>query len=279
MTEIGIIDIRELIKAVKSKYGYDFSDFALTSFKHKLEKIIIKNNLSNVGSLIKKVNNNPEFFDIFLHEISVPSTEMFRDPSLWRWLRDEFFTKASEKTLSRFRIWVANSVSGGELYSLAILLKEIDILHKVQIISSSYSNKSIEYIKKGRYDLKKIELSLENYKRFQGTKDFSNYYRLDRYYAFRDTSLIKNVEFKKQNINFDNSPTNVKLILFRNSLIYVNPSLQERTLQSMYEKLSAAGLLIVGTREIVKLPNNDNAFEAANKSEGVFKKKLSLKQQ
>ncbi len=279
MTEIGIIDIRELIKAVKSKYGYDFSDFALTSFKHKLEKIIIKNNLSNVGSLIKKVNNNPEFFDIFLHEISVPSTEMFRDPSLWRWLRDEFFTKASEKTLSRFRIWVANSVSGGELYSLAILLKEIDILHKVQIISSSYSNKSIEYIKKGRYDLKKIELSLENYKRFQGTKDFSNYYRLDRYYAFRDPSLIKNVEFKKQNINFDNSPTNVKLILFRNSLIYVNPSLQERTLQSMYEKLSAAGLLIVGTREIVKLPNNDNAFEAANKSEGVFKKKLSLKQQ
>lgn len=279
MTEIGIIDIRELIKAVKSKYGYDFSDFALTSFKHKLEKIIIKNNLSNVGSLIKKVNNNPEFFDIFLHEISVPSTEMFRDPSLWRWLRDEFFTKASEKTLSRFRIWVANSVSGGELYSLAILLKEIDILHKVQIISSSYSNKSIEYIKKGRYDLKKIELSLENYKRFQGTKNFSNYYRLDRYYAFRDPSLIKNVEFKKQNINFDNSPTNVKLILFRNSLIYVNPSLQERTLQSMYEKLSAAGLLIVGTREIVKLPNNDNAFEAANKSEGVFKKKLSLKQQ
>jgi len=239
----------------------------------------IRDSLSNVGSLIKKVNNNPEFFDIFLHEISVPSTEMFRDPSLWRWLRDEFFTKTSEKTLSRFRIWVANSVSGGELYSLAILLKEIDILHKVQIISSSYSNKSIEYIKKGRYDLKKIELSLENYKRFQGTKDFSNYYRLDRYYAFRDPSLIKNVEFKKQNINFDNSPTNVKLILFRNSLIYVNPSLQERTLQSMYEKLSAAGLLIVGTREIVKLPNNDNAFEAANKSEGVFKKKLSLKQQ
>ena len=48
MTEIGIIDIRELIKSVKSKYDYDFSDFALTSFKHRLEKIIINNNLSSV---------------------------------------------------------------------------------------------------------------------------------------------------------------------------------------------------------------------------------------
>jgi chemotaxis protein methyltransferase CheR len=278
MTEIGIVDIRELIKAVKSKYDYDFSDFALTSFKHKLEKIIIKNNLSNIGSLISKLVKNTEFFDIFLHEISVPSTEMFRDPSLWRWLRDDFFAKATEKILARFKIWVANSVSGGELYSLAILLKEIGILDKVQIISSSFSNKSIEYIKEGRCDLKKIELSKENYKRYQGTDDFSNYYKLDRYYALRDTSLIKNVEFKKQNINFDNSPTNIKLILFRNNLIYFNPSLQDRILRLIHAKLSATGLLIVGTKEIVRLSDNDNVFEAVNKPEGIYKKKILIKQ-
>jgi len=277
MTEIGIVDIRELIKSVKSKYDYDFSDFALTSLKHRLEKIIIKNNLSNVDSLIKKLTNNPDFFDIFLHEISVPSTEMFRDPSLWRWLRDDLFAVATDKNLSRFRIWLPNSVSGGELYSLAILLKEIDILDKVEIISSSYSSKSIEYIKEGRYDLKKVEISAENYKRFQGTEDLSDYYRLDRYYAIRDTSLIKNVEFKKQNINFDNSPTNVKLILFRNSLIYFNPSLQDRTLNLMYEKLSAAGHMIVGIKEVVKSSGSTSLFEAVNISEGVFKKKLSVK--
>lgn len=278
MTEIGIVDIRELIKAVKIRYDYDFSDFALTSFKHKLEKIIIKNNLSNIGSLINKLVNNNEFFDIFLHEISVPSTEMFRDPSLWRWLRDDFFAKLTEKNLTRFKIWVANSVSGGELFSMAILLKEIGILNKVQIISSSFSDKSIEYIKEGRYDLKKIELSKENYKRFKGVDEFSNYYRLDRYYAIRDASLIKDVEFRKQNINFDDSPTNIKLILFRNNLIYFNPSLQDRILKLMHNKLSATGLLIVGTREIVRLTDNDNVFESVNKQEGIYKKKILAKQ-
>jgi chemotaxis protein methyltransferase CheR len=277
MTELGIVDIREIIKNILSKYGYDFSDYALTSFKHRLEKIIIKNNLSSIESLLKKLKNNKDFFDIFLHEISVPSTEMFRDPSLWRWLRDELFKGINDKNLNRFKIWFPNSVSGGELYSLAILLKEMNILDKVQIISSSISDKSIEYIKEGRCELKKIEVSAENYVRFKGDRDFSDYYRLDRYYAFIDTSLINDVEFQKQNINFDNSPMNTKLILFRNSLIYFNPSLQEKILQIMHDSLSASGYLILGIKEKIKNMNSSNKFEPINELEGVYKRKISVK--
>ena len=277
MTELGIVDIREIIKNIFSKYDYDFSKFALTSFKHRLEKIMMKNNLSSVNSLLKKLKNNKEFFDIFLHEISVPSTEMFRDPSLWRWLRDELFANINEKDLSRFKIWFPNSVSGAELYSLAILLKEMNILDKVHIISSSLSNKSIEYIKEGRCELKNIEISAENYIRFKGNSNFSNYYRLDRYYAYRDTSLIKNVEFKKQNINFDNSPMNIKLVLFRNSLIYLNPSSQEKVLQVMHSNLSATGHLILGIKERIKDMNTIKEFEPVNELEGVYKKHLLVK--
>jgi chemotaxis protein methyltransferase CheR len=277
MTELGIVDIREIIKTISSKYGYDFSEFALTSFKHRLEKLLIKNNLSSVDGLLRKLKNNKDFFDIFLYEISVPSTEMFRDPSLWRWLRDELFDNISEKNLNRFKIWFPISVSGGELYSLAILLREMKILDKVQIISSSLSNKSIEYIKEGRYELKKIEVSAENYFRFKGTSDFSNYYRLDRYYAFRDTSLIKDVEFNKQNINFDDAPMNIKLILFRNSLIYFNPSLQEKILKIMYNNLSATGYLILGIKERIKNLDINKEFDMVNELEGVYKKSLLAK--
>ncbi|UCH14043.1 MAG: hypothetical protein JSV22_13190 [Bacteroidales bacterium] len=277
MTELGIVDIREIIRNIASKYDYDFSKFALTSFKHRLEKIMMKNNLSSVSGFIKKLKTNKEFFDIFLHEISVPSTEMFRDPSLWRWLRDELFAKINDKNLNRFKIWFPNSVSGGELYSLSILLKEMNILDKVQIISSSLSNKSIEYIKEGRCELRKIEVSAENYIRFQGNSNFSNYYRLDRYYAYRDTSLIKNVEFRKQNINFDNSPMNIKLVLFRNSLIYLNPSMQEKILQVMHSNLSATGHLILGIKERIKDMDTAKEFDPVNELEGVYKKHILVK--
>ncbi len=276
MTELGIVDIREIFKAISETYQYDFSQYAMTSFKQRLERLMIRNNISNADNLIYKLKNDLEFFDLFLFEISVSSTEMFRDPSLWRWLREDFFPDIIEKNIGKYKIWLPNCASGGELFSLVILLHEIDLLDKVEIIATTISDKSIEYIKEGRYDLKKLEVSIENYKRFHGSSEFTDYYKLDRYYAFRDTTLYSNVEFRKQNINFDNSPQNVKLILFRNNLIYCNPALQEIILQHMYNCLSASGYMILGTKEKIRSISVGKDFETVNESECVFRKKIAV---
>jgi chemotaxis protein methyltransferase CheR len=274
MTELGVVDIREIYKAIKEIYNYDFSQYAMTSFKQRLERLMIRNSINNAEYLVNKIKNNPDFFDIFLNEISVSSTEMFRDPSLWRWLREELLPVAINKSISRYKIWLPNCVSGGELYSLSILLKEIGLAEKVDLLATTISNKSIEHIREGRYELKKIEVSVENYKRFHGSHEFSEFYTLDRYYAFRDTDLIQNVEFRKQNIGFDDSPQNVKLILFRNNLIYYNPSLQEKILQHMSNCLSIGGHLILGIRERIKNLSIMKDFEITNEAEGVYKKRI-----
>jgi chemotaxis protein methyltransferase CheR len=274
MTELGIVDIREIIRAIKTLYNYDFGNYALTSFKQRLENLIIRNNLSHAESLIRKLRDEPDFFDLFLHDISVPSSEMFRDPSLWRWLREDFLPAAVDKNIGKFKIWIPNCVSGGELFSLLILLYEMNLLEKVNITASSLSNKSIEMIREGQYDLKKIEVSTENYTRANGKGTFNQYYKLDRYYAFRDTSLIRNVEFTKLNINFDDAPSNIKLILFRNNLIYFNPTMQDRILTMLHDSLSAAGSLVIGIKEKISVNTPNKEFEIVNETESVYKKRL-----
>ena len=156
---------------------------------------------------------------------------------------------------------------------MAILLKEMDLLDKVKIIASYLSERSLELIKSGDYDLKKTEVSAENYRRFHGLKIFKDYYTIDRYYALRDTSLISNVEFIKQNLKFDNAPINVRLVLFRNTMIYFNPNLQESVISKLHSSLSATGYLIIGSNEKLR-GTNTNEFEAVNESENVYKKKL-----
>jgi len=274
MTELGIVDIREIIRAIKSFYDYDFGNYALTSFKQRLERLMIRNNLSNAESLIKKLRDESDFFDIFLYEISVPSTEMFRDPSLWRWLREDLLPSSIEKCIGKFKIWLPNCISGGELFSLMILLSELGLTEKVNVIASAQSNKSIEIIREGHYDLKKIEVSTENYVRANGSATFTDYYKLDRYYAFRNISLIRDVEFNKQNINFDNAPTNVKLILFRNNLIYYNPTLQDRILSVLNDSLSGSGALIIGIKEKISGFASGKEFDIVNEAESVYKKRI-----
>ena len=274
--DLGIVDIRSIIKAIQENYNYDFSVLALTSFKQRLEKIIERNNLGSADNLIKKLHNNPEFFDNFLYELCVSSTEMFRDPSLWRWLREDYFAEGIDTSKGTFKIWFPNCVSGGELFSLAILLSESDLLDKVQIIASCMSDKAIENIKQGLYDMKKIEVSGENYIRFNGAIDFTDYYKIDKYTIARNIDLIKNVEFNKQDLNFSNAPRNVKMIIYRNNLIYFNPSYQDQVLRRMHAILASSGIFILGSKEQIRSINSNKEFEFVNQSESVYKKKISI---
>ena len=274
MAELGIVDIREINRVIKSLFDYDFSNHALTSYKQRLERLM---NIYIIGSsegLMKKLREDPGFFDIFLHEISVPSTEMFRDPSLWRWLREEYLPLQSDRNGGKLKVWLPFCVSGSELYSLAILVSEAQLWDKVQIIASSVSDKSLGMIKTGYYDLKKVEVSQENYKRFNGQRDLSVYYREEKDHIVRDIALTAFVEFRKLNLNFDNAPQNVKLILFRNSLIYYNPTRQESMLQVLYRSLSAAGHLVLGIREKITGMSATRDYELVNETESVYRKKI-----
>jgi chemotaxis protein methyltransferase CheR len=274
MPELGIVDIREIVRIVKSEYDYDFGNYALTSFKQRLERLMALYSIGTIDALAEKLKKENNFFDTFLHDITVPSTEMFRDPSLWRWLREEYFPRVMDKFPGKFKIWLPACASGGELYSLAILLSESGLLDKVQIIASCLSLQSIEEIKNGSYDQKKTEISEENYKRFNGARQLSDYYKTDRTGIIRDTSLISQVEFKKLNINFDNAPQNVRLILFRNSMIYYHPSQQEKILRILYNSLSASGYLVIGIREKLNGMSPGRDFEVANEIECVYRKRM-----
>lgn len=274
MTELGIVDIREIIRAIKSVHDYDFSNYALTSFKQRLERLMNIYGMTSADSLIKKISHEPDFFDSFLYETAVSSTEMFRDPSLWRWLREMYFPEVMEKNIGKFKIWLPGCVSGGELYSLSILLHEMGLSDKVQITATYTSDKVAVVLKSGAYDMKKLEVSQENYMRANGSKELSSYYKTDKTGIVRDVSLIANVELRKVNINFDNAPQNNKLILFRNNVIYYNPTQQEKVLKILHGSLSASGHLVLGIRERISGISASREFEIVNESESVYRKRM-----
>lgn len=275
MIELGIVDIREIIRIIEKVHKYDFSNFALTSFKYSLEKVIAKNGLLTTENLFRKLTEEPDFFDTFLSDFFVPSTEMFRDPSLWRWFREDYFPSLPERHFDNFKIWLPQCVSGSELYTLCILLKELNILNRVKIFASAYSNKSIEFIKSGKYPVKKLEVSIENYKRIKSDINFDSYYEMMNNEVVRDSSLIENVEFIVDDIYFNKAPQNVKLILFRNALIYYNPTFQNKILEKLNRTLSASGNLVVGVKEEIMSGNAiGSSFELTNENESVYKRKL-----
>ena len=268
--EIGILDYRNIIKVINETYNYDFSDYSLTSLKRRIEKSIQNHNIKHVDILIERLHDDKLFFNQFLQEIAIESTEMFRDPSFWRYLRDELLPLIF-KDIYKPKIWLPSCVSGDELFSLAIVLNEESWLNKTEIIVTCQNDLIIEQIKKGTLKSSKIDVSNDNYTRYQGKGQLTDYYSIIGEQAIRDSSLIKNVNFIKQNINFDNSPQDIRLILCRNQLIYYTQSLHDRVLKVFYDSLIVGGYLVLGAKEQVGLISS-KYFRMINEPESVYKK-------
>ncbi len=268
--EIGIIDYRNIIKVIKETYNYDFSDYALISLKRRFENVIQKHNFKYHDLLIEKLRHDEVFFQNFLKEISVESTEMFRDPALWRNLRDELLPKIFQENLKP-KIWLPFCISGDELFTLAIILKELNRLENAEIIATSINDLTINDIKKGNFQSFKTDVSRDNYIRYQGKKQFSDYYNVNGEQVVRDNSLIRNVNFIKQNINFDNSPQNITLILCRNQFIYFTQTFHDKTLKVFYDSLTTGGYLVLGIKEQVGILSS-KYFRLINDTESIYKK-------
>lgn len=272
--ELGIVDTRNILKAIQDHYDYNFRNYALTFFKRRLEYIIKKYNLQSADNLTGKLINDGSFFQLFLKEICIENTEMFRDPSLWRFLMDNFLTPLIQKSAS-YKIWFPEVSSGEELYSLVILLTELNLLDYVEIHASSISEIRMDNVKQGIFDSSKMEVNKANFKRIFRNKELNEYCTMENDKGYISSSLLENVKFFSQNAIFDQHPKGIKLIMWRNQKLYYNQILEERLLKAMNGCLVPGGHLIIGLNERIDYWNSDKDFVLVGKNDSVYKKKLS----
>jgi len=272
--ELGIVDTRNIIKVLDDVYRVDFKNHALTFFKRRVENFIKLYNFKDAEGFVQKIEKEKDFFELFLKDLCVETTEMFRDPSVWRLLREDILPKNVSNT-PNFKIWLPEISSGEELYSLVIVLKKLKLLDNVQIVGSTISELHLERIKSGIFDPKKIETNDANYSRIFNDGQLTDYYTIKEDKAYWDVSLIENVKLTKQNIIFDDYPKGTKLILFRNQMIYYNQILQERFMKIMYNSLVPAGHLLIGNNERIEYWNSEKDYVLVSDTESIYKKRLS----
>ena len=271
-TEIGIVDTRNVIRLVNEMYGYDFGDHALTSFKRGLERIMVVHNLKNADSLLSRLREDPSFLQAFLHGIVIEPTEMFRDPSLWRMLRDDFLFKMATAS-SHPKVWFPYVSSPEELLTFSIVLEECGIRDKFSIAVSCLSEHSMKAIQLGNIRLNKLEVSEDNYTRYHGKGKLSDYCRnSERFVAF-DPALLRGITCTLQKLDFENTARNLDLIFFRNQLLYFNQGLQDRVVNVLFDSLSAGGYLVLGAREKIQSQDPAKTFRCVNEEENIYQKK------
>lgn len=268
--DLDIADIKKITSLVYDKYKYDFREYAMSSFKRRILRILELKSMT-VESLMKKLTEQPAFIKEFLDEVTVNVTELFRDPSFWRLLREEVIPAILQNN-KEFRVLHAGCSSGEEVISMAIMLKEMGVYDNVTLIATDLDETILEKATTATYTLKNMELNEKNYIRFQGKKLIKDYYHEEQGKAVFSRGLLKNVTFKRYDLVTGEVFNKFDLILCRNVMIYFNQTLQNEVLKKFHASLFKYGYLAIGTKESLMWCEYANRFICVNQEEKVFRK-------
>lgn len=252
MSQHGIISDEEveiLINDVLEHHGYDFTGYSRASLKRRLSRLYSLDKHLSFAEFRYKTLNDDVYFKHFVEGVTVNVTEMFRDPAFYQLLRKQILPNLN--TYPFIRIWLAGCSTGEEAYSIAILLKELNLLHKSLIYATDINPTVLEKASNGMFPLGQMKSYSENYIAAGGIKDFSSYYSANYNLAKFDEELKRKMIFSTHNLVSDRSFNEFQLILCRNVLIYFDRPLQFRVLQLFDQSLENLGYLALGTKETI----------------------------
>lgn len=262
-------ELEILINDVYEHYGFDFGGYSRASFKRRVDRIYQLDGFTSFADFMLRVRSDPDYYTHMVEEITVNVTEMFRDPLFYKILRTEILPLLATKPFIRF--WHAGCSTGEEIYSMAILLKEANLLHKSLIYATDINALVLNVAKKGVFPLRMMKQYSENYRISGGKKDFSEYYTANYGLAKFGEDLSAKMVFSQHNLVSDGSFNEFNLILCRNVLIYFDKDLQERALQLFDGSLAKLGYLALGTKESIKYTSLQTKYKQFGR-EKIWKK-------
>jgi len=264
------IEIDLLIRAIYLKYGYDFTNYIKDHIKRRIIRRQKIDKFDSITKMTEKIIYDLDYFKKIIIDLSINTTEMFRFPEFYLTLRKEVIPYL--KTYPSIKIWHAGCSTGEEVYSMAILLKEEELLEKTQIIATDFNNEALKIAKEGIYPLNKVKEWTKNYQLSKGKRFFSDYYSAKYNHIILNKDLMKHITFIEHNLTEVNTFMEANLIVCRNVLIYFNNKLQNQVIQLFLDSLPISGFLGLGSKETIKHKELMKNFDVISSKYKIYKK-------
>ena len=265
------IEIQLLLDAIHRHYHYDFRHYARASIKRRLLQARAQMGYDSISAIQSAVLHDETILPKLLNFLTVQVSEMFRDPSYFRALREEVVPHL--RTYPSLKVWVAGCSNGEELYSLSILFAEEGLAARTIFYATDINPAALRSAQQGVYPLDRIRLFTENHQLSGGRSSLSDYYTADYDRAVFDKSLRERTVFSDHSLVTDAAFGEMHLISCRNVLIYFDRELQDRAVALFRDSLSRGGFLGIGSKESLRFSTHADDFCDFVREEKIYRAK------
>jgi len=265
------IELRLLLEALYQRYHYDFRHYAQASIKRRLRQARVQMGFANFSAMQERLLHDEAMLPRLLNYLTIQVSEMFRDPSYFRAIREKIVPHL--RTYPSLRIWIAGCSGGEELYSLVILFREEGLEERTIFYATDINQDALDTASKGIYSLDRIKAFTENHRLSGGKSSLSDYYSSAYGGAAFDKTLRDRVVFSDHSLVTDAVFAEMHLISCRNVLIYFNRELQDRAIGLFRDSLPRNGFLGLGSKESLRFSAHAAAFGEFVREEKIYQRR------
>ncbi|HWZ23522.1 MAG TPA: CheR family methyltransferase, partial [Cytophagaceae bacterium] len=241
--------LKVILLLLLKRKNVDFSQYKMNTIKRRMLRRMLIFKITSLKLYSELLEQKNSELDLLYQDLLINVTEFFRDPEAFALLKKTVFPKLlKSKTHGEpLRIWVAACATGQEVYSIAMLLFEIQDNKTTgvpfQIFASDLSLDAINEARSGEYSIEQLKnISPKRLQRFFiKTKDK---YRITK--SLRDVCI-----FAPHNILRDPPFSRMDFISCRNMLIYLDTPAQKKAIATFHYSLNDNGCLMLGKSETI----------------------------
>jgi chemotaxis protein methyltransferase CheR len=243
------VEVVELARYVNEATGIELDASKGYLFESRLGKLLERTGSKSLSGLLTLARQDAtgNLKNAIIDAVSTNETSFFREPLQFNLLSHEIFPRHFEHSNpKRIRIWCAAASTGQELYTIAIVLKELlGNLNRYQILilGTDISTAVLERASRGRYTPHEVSrgLSADRLSRYF-VQTLDGYQICDE---LRSLATFQRLNLLENNVNigvFD-------VILCRNVSIYFSPANRTKLFTNLAKHLRPGGSLIVSMTE------------------------------
>ncbi|HEU0209589.1 MAG TPA: chemotaxis protein CheB, partial [Candidatus Udaeobacter sp.] len=152
-------DLGRIFLSLKKQMGVDFAGYKLGTLNRRIQRRMALHQITKLSHYARILRNNPREVESLFDDLLINVTRFFRDPQLFTDLRKRFLPVIlkNKGRHDELRAWVPGCATGEEVYSMAILLDEANLLNKSLIYATDLNPSVIENIQKGIFPLSRMQ--------------------------------------------------------------------------------------------------------------------------
>lgn len=239
-TSAGAIEEQIFLRWLFQQAGLDCGDYKMETLRRRVPSCLRALRAGSLSDARQILQRNPARVKVAINSLVIGVTGFFRDSNVFDTLASRILPELTSRG-SVTRIWSVGCSDGAELYSVAMLLAERDMLHRCYLLGTDCRPDAVKRASDGIYDADAMKNVPESF--------VERYFLRDGNKSRIVPKVRTVVQWRSANVLEVQEPGGWDMILCRNLAIYLRADAAGKLWQKLLGSLRPGGVLVLGKAE------------------------------